>query len=168
MWSGDKWFERKVAVVDNAARHHCEFKTTWDIKALTIPCIESTNSWFERRDRWPIQTTWKGIWMPWSAIEKRPMPRRSSRTHRRGVNPIRTYDDTRSLSFGLASVYVRHSQRGTFASLGIECFNSNGSKEVIEEYLDQTKVQVVESERLLRTILDYLRLPTLPPLQGRL
>jgi hypothetical protein len=50
----------------------------------------------------------------------------------------------------------------------MECFNSNGSKEVIEEYLDQTKVQVVESERLLRKILDYLRLPTLPPLQGKL
>jgi hypothetical protein len=59
---------------------------------------------------------------------------------------------------------------GTFLSLslGMECFNSNGSKEVIEEYLDQTKVQVVESERLLRKILDYLRLPTLPPLQGKL
>jgi hypothetical protein len=46
--------------------------------------------------------------------------------------------------------------------------NSNGSKEVIEEYLDQTKAQVVESERLLRKVLGYLRLEPMPPLQGKL
>jgi hypothetical protein len=113
------------------------------------------------------------------------MPRRSSRTRRHGVNPIRTYDThtrTLALVWLFARVEVTYSPRGapslgsellalgTFLSLslGMECFNSNGSKEVIEEYLDQTKVQVVESERLLRKILDYLRLPTLPPLQGKL
>jgi len=46
--------------------------------------------------------------------------------------------------------------------------NPNGGKEVIEDYLEQTRVQVVESERLLKRILDYLKLPTLPPLQGKL
>lgn len=46
--------------------------------------------------------------------------------------------------------------------------NPNGSKEVIEDYLEQTKMQVVESERLLKQVLNYLKLPTLPPLQGKL
>lgn len=46
--------------------------------------------------------------------------------------------------------------------------NPNGGKEVIEDYLEQTKLQVVESERLLKQVLDYLKLPTLPPLQGKL
>jgi hypothetical protein len=45
---------------------------------------------------------------------------------------------------------------------------SNGSKEVIDEYLDQTKAQVVESEILLRSVLDFLHLKPLPPLQGKL
>ena len=46
--------------------------------------------------------------------------------------------------------------------------NPNGSKEVIEDYLEQTRMQVVESERLLKQVLNYLKLPTLPPLQGKL
>ena len=44
----------------------------------------------------------------------------------------------------------------------------NGSKEVIDDYLDQTKAQVIASEQLLRKMLQYLNLPTLPPLQGKL
>ena len=44
----------------------------------------------------------------------------------------------------------------------------NGSKEVIDDYLDQTKAQVIESEQLLRKMLKYLNIPTLPPLQGKL
>lgn len=44
--------------------------------------------------------------------------------------------------------------------------NPNGSKEVIEDYLEQTKVQVVESERLLRNVLGYLHLDPLPPLRN--
>jgi hypothetical protein len=44
----------------------------------------------------------------------------------------------------------------------------NGSKEVIEEYLDQTKAQVIVSEQLLRNILQYLNLQPLPSIQGKL
>ena len=44
----------------------------------------------------------------------------------------------------------------------------NGSKEVIDDYLDQTKAQVIASEQLLRKMLQYLNLPILPPLQGKL
>jgi hypothetical protein len=47
-------------------------------------------------------------------------------------------------------------------------FFSNGSKEVIDDYLDQTKAQVVVSEQLLRNMLQYLNLQPLPPLQGKL
>lgn len=46
--------------------------------------------------------------------------------------------------------------------------NPNGGKEVIEEYLEQTRTQVIESERLLKQVLDYLHLEPLPPLQGKL
>ena len=46
--------------------------------------------------------------------------------------------------------------------------NRNGSKEAIDEYLEQTKAQAVESEALLRSILGYLNLQPLPPLQGKL
>lgn len=38
----------------------------------------------------------------------------------------------------------------------------------MEAYLDQTKVFVTESEKLLRVILGLLRLDPLPPLQGKL
>ena len=41
--------------------------------------------------------------------------------------------------------------------------NPNGGKEVVEDYLDQTKRQVEESERLLRSCLKYLKLDVLPP-----
>ena len=40
--------------------------------------------------------------------------------------------------------------------------NPNGGKEVIDEYLERTKADVVESERYLRQILGYLKLDTLP------
>jgi len=46
--------------------------------------------------------------------------------------------------------------------------NPNGGKEVIDEYLEQTRAQVVESERLLKRVLDFLQLKPLPPLQGKL
>ena len=46
--------------------------------------------------------------------------------------------------------------------------NPNGSKEAVEEYLEQTRVFVVESERLLKEVLDYLNLKPLPPSQGKL
>jgi hypothetical protein len=41
--------------------------------------------------------------------------------------------------------------------------NPNGGKEVIEDYLEQTKDQVIESEKLLRQALQYLHLEVLPP-----
>lgn len=41
--------------------------------------------------------------------------------------------------------------------------NPNGGKEVIDEYLERTKLDVMESERYLRQILGYLRLEPLPP-----
>jgi hypothetical protein len=44
----------------------------------------------------------------------------------------------------------------------------NGGKEVVDDYLDQTKAQVVESEELLRSVLKYLKLDPLPPIQGKL
>jgi hypothetical protein len=46
--------------------------------------------------------------------------------------------------------------------------NPNGGKEVVDDYLDQTKAQVVESEELLRSVLKYLKLDPLPPIQGKL
>lgn len=41
--------------------------------------------------------------------------------------------------------------------------NPNGGKEVIDEYLDRTKVEVEQTEVLLRSILGYLNLDVLPP-----
>ena len=41
--------------------------------------------------------------------------------------------------------------------------NPNGGKEVIDEYLDRTKLDVMDSERYLRNILGYLKLEPLPP-----
>jgi hypothetical protein len=38
----------------------------------------------------------------------------------------------------------------------------------MEAYLDQTKIFVTESEKLLRSILGYLHLEPLPPIQGKL
>lgn len=46
--------------------------------------------------------------------------------------------------------------------------NPNGSKEVIEDYLERTKADVVESEKSLRSVLKFLKLDTLPPIQGKL
>jgi len=46
--------------------------------------------------------------------------------------------------------------------------NPNGGKEVIDDYLDKTKADVVESEKLLKQVLAYLELPQLPPLTGKL
>ena len=41
--------------------------------------------------------------------------------------------------------------------------NPNGSKELIDEYLERTKADVVESEKYLRQILGFLDLDPLPP-----
>lgn len=41
--------------------------------------------------------------------------------------------------------------------------NPNGGKEVIDEYLSRTKLDVIDSERYLRQILGYLKLDPLPP-----
>jgi len=46
--------------------------------------------------------------------------------------------------------------------------NPNGSKEVIDDYLERTKADVVDSEKNLRAVLGYLNLSTLPPIQGKL
>jgi hypothetical protein len=46
--------------------------------------------------------------------------------------------------------------------------NPNGGKEVIDEYLEKTKVDVETTERLLKEIMGYLNLQPLPPLQGPL
>ena len=40
--------------------------------------------------------------------------------------------------------------------------NPNGGKEVIDEYLEKTKLDVMDSERSLRKILGYLQLEPLP------
>jgi hypothetical protein len=41
--------------------------------------------------------------------------------------------------------------------------NPNGGKEVIDEYLERTKIDVMETEKYLRQILGYLNLEPLPP-----
>lgn len=46
--------------------------------------------------------------------------------------------------------------------------NPNGGKEVIDDYLERTKADVVESEKMLRSVLGFLNLNTLPPIQGKL
>jgi hypothetical protein len=46
--------------------------------------------------------------------------------------------------------------------------NPNGGKEVIDDYLERTKADVVESEKSLRSVLKYLNLTPLPPLEGKL
>jgi hypothetical protein len=46
--------------------------------------------------------------------------------------------------------------------------NPNGGKEVIDEYLERTKADVVDSEKSLRDVLGYLHLKPLPPLEGKL
>ena len=40
--------------------------------------------------------------------------------------------------------------------------NPNGGKEVIDEYLERTKLDVMDSEKYLRQVLTYLKLETLP------
>ena len=41
--------------------------------------------------------------------------------------------------------------------------NPNGGKEIIDEYLERTKEEVVKTEVLLKNVLTYLELDTLPP-----
>ena len=41
--------------------------------------------------------------------------------------------------------------------------NPNGGKDVIEEYLESTKLEVEKTEKLLRSVLGYLNLEVLPP-----
>jgi hypothetical protein len=45
--------------------------------------------------------------------------------------------------------------------------NPNGGKEVIDDYLERTKADVIESEKMLRAVLGFLNLSPLPPLQGK-
>ena len=40
--------------------------------------------------------------------------------------------------------------------------NPNGGKEVIDEYLERTKLDVIDSEKYLRQVLSFLKLETLP------
>jgi hypothetical protein len=40
--------------------------------------------------------------------------------------------------------------------------NPNGGKEVIDDYLERTKLDVIDSERYLRQMLGYLKLEPLP------
>jgi len=40
--------------------------------------------------------------------------------------------------------------------------NPNGGKEVIDEYLERTKLDVMDSEKYLRQVLSFLKLETLP------
>ena len=40
--------------------------------------------------------------------------------------------------------------------------NPNGGKEVIDDYLEKTKLDVVDSELYLRQVLGYLKLEPLP------
>ena len=44
--------------------------------------------------------------------------------------------------------------------------NPNGGKEVIDEYLERTKLDVIESEKLLKQIVGYLKLEVLPPMKN--
>jgi hypothetical protein len=41
--------------------------------------------------------------------------------------------------------------------------NPNGGKEVIDDYLERTKADVIESEKMLRSVLTFLNLSPLPP-----
>ena len=45
--------------------------------------------------------------------------------------------------------------------------NPNGGKEVIDDYLERTKLDVIESEKMLRSVLGYLNLSPLPTAQGK-
>lgn len=45
--------------------------------------------------------------------------------------------------------------------------NPNGGKEVIDDYLERTKADVIESEKMLRAVLGFLNLSPLPPMQGK-
>lgn len=41
--------------------------------------------------------------------------------------------------------------------------NPNGGKEVVDDYLERTRDEVKETERLLRSIMAALKLDVLPP-----
>ena len=45
--------------------------------------------------------------------------------------------------------------------------NPNGGKEVVDDYLDRTKLDVEASERLLKSVLGFLNLSVLPPSIGK-
>ena len=45
--------------------------------------------------------------------------------------------------------------------------NPNGGKEIVDDYLERTKVDVQESEKLLKAVLDFLNLNILPPSKGK-
>jgi hypothetical protein len=44
----------------------------------------------------------------------------------------------------------------------------NGGKEVVDDYLERTREDVVDAEKQLRAILGYLNLEPLPPIKGKL
>lgn len=44
--------------------------------------------------------------------------------------------------------------------------NPNGGREVVDEYLERTKDDVLATEKLLKSVLGYLNLEVLPPLKG--
>jgi hypothetical protein len=46
--------------------------------------------------------------------------------------------------------------------------NPNGGKEIVDDYLEKTKIDVQESSKLLKTVLGYLNLTILPPSKGKL
>jgi hypothetical protein len=46
--------------------------------------------------------------------------------------------------------------------------NPNGGKEIVDDYLEKTKMDVQESEKLLKAVLDFLNLSILPPSKGKL
>jgi len=46
--------------------------------------------------------------------------------------------------------------------------NPNGGKEVVDDYLEKTKIDTEETERYLKAILGFLNLEVLPPLTGKL
>jgi hypothetical protein len=77
-----------------------------------------------------------------------------------GVQSVSTRDESGKfwISFGESQLVPSFSHLPYFFD-----DRSNGGKELVEEFLSQTKVQVEESEQYLRSCLKYLDLEILPP-----